>query len=158
MTRDYTLFVKDILDAIKAVQKFVGTCTYKDFIKDEKTRSAVVWKIQVIGEATKNIPKAIRDDYENLLWKYMAKIRDKIAHFYFGIDYKIVWQVAKEKLPEIKPAIERMLRELKAKKKASESNKPSASLIQSGAERDRTVDLLNAIQALSQLSYSPNVL
>jgi uncharacterized protein with HEPN domain len=87
MTRDYTLFVKDILDAIKAVEKFVGPYTYKDFIKDEKTRSAVVWKIQVIGEATKNIPKAIRDDYEDLPWKYMAKIRDKIAHFYFGIDY-----------------------------------------------------------------------
>ncbi len=74
MTRDYTLFVKDILDAIKAVEKFVGTCTYKQFIKDEKTRSAVVWKIQVIGEATKNIPKVIRDDYEDLPWKYMQKL------------------------------------------------------------------------------------
>lgn len=49
----------------------------------------------------------------------MAKIRDKIAHFYFGIDYEIVWQVAKEKLPEIKPAIKKMLKELKAKEKAA---------------------------------------
>ena len=119
MTRDYTLFVKDILDAIKAVEKFVGNSSYKDFIKDEKTKSAVVWKIQVIGEATKNIPKAIRDDYDALPWKFMAKIRDKIAHFYFGIDYEIVWQVANEKLPEIKPAIKKMLRELKAKEKAA---------------------------------------
>ena len=119
MTRDYTLFVKDILDAIKAVEKFVGNSSYKDFIKDEKTKSAVVWKIQVIGEATKNIPKAIRDDYDTLPWKFMAKIRDKIAHCYFGIDYEIVWQVAKEKLPEIKPAIKKMLKELKAKEKAA---------------------------------------
>jgi uncharacterized protein with HEPN domain len=118
--RDYTLFVKDILDAIKTVEKFVENSSYKDFIKDEKTKSAVVWKIQVIGEATKNIPKTIRDDYEDLPWKFMAKIRDKIAHFYFGIDYKIVWQVAKEKLPEIKPAIQRMFKELKARKKAEE--------------------------------------
>ena len=118
MTRDYTLFVKDILDAIKAVEKFIGNSSYKAFIKDEKTRSAVVWKIQVIGEATKNIPKTTRDDYNALPWKYMAKIRDKIAHFYFGIDYEIVWQVAKEKLPEIKPAIEKILTDLKAREKA----------------------------------------
>jgi uncharacterized protein with HEPN domain len=118
MTRDYTLFIKDILDAVKAIEKFIGNASYKSFIKDEKTRSAVVWKIQIIGEATKNIPKAIRDDYGALPWKYMAKIRDKIAHFYFGIDYEIVWQVAKEKLPEIRPAIEKMLRDLKAKEKA----------------------------------------
>jgi uncharacterized protein with HEPN domain len=118
--RDYTLFVKDILDAIKTIEKFVENSSYKDFIKDEKTRSAVVWKIQVIGEATKNIPKTIRDDYEDLPWKFMAKIRDKIAHFYFGIDYRIVWQVAKEKLPEIKPAIQKMFKELKARGKAAE--------------------------------------
>ena len=50
----------------------------------------------------------------------MARIRDKIAHFYFGIDYKIVWQVATEKLPEIKPAIAKMHKALKGKAKAIE--------------------------------------
>jgi uncharacterized protein with HEPN domain len=80
MTRDYTLFVKDILEAIKAIEKFIGNSNYKDFLKDERTMSAVVWKIQVIGEATKNIPKSVRDDYKDLPWKYMARIRDKIAH------------------------------------------------------------------------------
>ena len=120
MTRDHTLFVKDILDAIKAIEKFIGNSNYKDFLKDERTKSAVVWKIQVIGEATKNIPKSIRDDYEALPWKFMARIRDKIAHFYFGIDYKIVWQVATDKLPEIKPAIAKMHKALKGKAKAIE--------------------------------------
>jgi len=121
MTRDYALFVKDILDAIKAVEKFVGKLSYKQFLRDEKTKSAVVWKIQVIGEATKNIPKSVRDEYEELPWKYMARIRDKIAHFYFGIDYEIVWQVAREKLPEIKPAIEKMHKTLKVRVKAADS-------------------------------------
>jgi uncharacterized protein with HEPN domain len=50
----------------------------------------------------------------------MARIRDKIAHFYFGIDYKIVWQVAMEKLQAIKPAIEKMHKTLKAKAKPVE--------------------------------------
>jgi uncharacterized protein with HEPN domain len=120
MTRDHTLFVKDILNAIKAIEKFIGNSNYSDFSKDDRTKSAVVWKIQVIGEATKNIPKSIRDDYEDLPWKFMARIRDKIAHFYFGIDYEIVWQVATEKLPAIKPAIEKMLKTLKVKGKSVE--------------------------------------
>jgi uncharacterized protein with HEPN domain len=45
----------------------------------------------------------------------MARIRDKIAHFYFGIDYEIVWSVIKEKLPEIKPVIEKILKDLTKK-------------------------------------------
>jgi uncharacterized protein with HEPN domain len=69
--------------------------------------------------ATKNIPRSVRDDYGDLSWKFMARIRDKIAHFYFGIDYIIVWQVATEKLPVIKPAIEKMHRALKSKGKTA---------------------------------------
>lgn len=117
MTREYKLFVKDILAAINDVENFVKDLEYSDFFTDEKTRSAVVWKILVVGEATKNIPKEIRDKYKELPWKYMAKIRDKIAHFYFGVDYEIVWSVAKEKLPGIKPVIEKILSDLKHKSK-----------------------------------------
>lgn len=79
------------------------------FTKDEKTKGAVVWQIHVIGEASKNIPKHIRDTHKDIPWKYMSSIRDKIAHFYFGIDYEIVWEVATKTLPEIKPKIENLL-------------------------------------------------
>ena len=119
MTRDYSLFVKDILEAINYIETFVGNTSYEEFLIDERTKSAVVWKIHVIGEAAKNIPKAVRDDHKDLPWKYMTKIRDKIAHFYFGIDYEIVWQVATKKLPEIKPTIEKMLKALQAQGKTA---------------------------------------
>jgi uncharacterized protein with HEPN domain len=84
------------------------------FTPIKKTRSAVVWKLEVIGEATKNIPASLRNKYKELPWKDMAGMRDKISHFYFGIDYKIVWGVFKKKLPVIKPVIQKMLDELKA--------------------------------------------
>lgn len=113
MKREYKLFIKDILDAIKDIEEFVGKMDFNKFYNDHKTRSAVVWKIETIGEATKNIPKTIRDKYNDLPWKEMAGIRDKIAHFYFGIDYEIVWQVVKQRLPEIEPKIEQILKELK---------------------------------------------
>ncbi len=112
MTREYKLFIKDIVEAIKDIDIFIGNMDYEEFLKDKKTQKAVVWQIHIIGEATKNIPESIRNKYKEVPWKYMARIRDKIAHFYFGIDYAIVWSVIKRKLPEIRPVIEKILKDL----------------------------------------------
>ena len=100
------------MEAIENIDDFVGNMDFNEFNGDEKTRSAVVWKIGVIGEATKNIPKNIRDRYKELPWKEMARMRDKISHFYFGVDYKIVWEVIRKRLPEIKPIIQKILKEM----------------------------------------------
>ena len=88
------------------------------FKKDEKTKSAVVREIEVMGEAAKNIPKSMREKYKAIPWAQIAKTRDKIIHFYFGVDYEIVWQVVQKRLPEIKPLIEEMLKELDRKNNA----------------------------------------
>jgi uncharacterized protein with HEPN domain len=112
MKRNHKLFVKDILDSIEKIEEFVGNMDFKNFIEDDKTKSAVVRKLEIIGEATKNIPKLIRQKYKELPWSDMAGMRDKIAHFYFGIDYEIVWKVVKERLPKIKPLIQNILNEM----------------------------------------------
>mgnify|MGYP001328459065 CR=1 FL=1 len=116
MKRDYRLFIKDIMEAIEDIEVFIGDMNSKNFYADKKTRSAVVWKLEVIGEGTKNIPASIRSKYKELPWKDMAGMRDKISHFYFGIDYKIVWEVIRKKLPIIKPVIKKMLKDFKAER------------------------------------------
>ena len=113
MTRDYSLFLKDILEAIADVESFIEGMDYDAFSTDKKTRVAVAREIELIGEAAKNIPKAVRERYKELPWQDMAKMRDKISHFYFGINYEIVWKVVKERLPEIKSAVEQMLKATK---------------------------------------------
>lgn len=113
MRREYKLFIKDILDAIKDIEEFIGEMNFDEFYGDDKTRSAVVLKIEIIGEAVKNIPKAIQAKDRGVRWRDMARMRDKITHFYFGIDYKIVWKVVKEELPKIKPKITKILKDLK---------------------------------------------
>ncbi len=112
MKRDYKLFVQDILDAIKRIEEFVGEMSFEEFIADAKTASATVLQVQIIGEATKNIPAKLRNRYAGIPWKDMAAMRDKVTHFYFGVDYKIVWRVIKKDLPVIRPQIERILAEL----------------------------------------------
>jgi len=109
------LFILDILYAIGDIDKFIEGMDFNQFYSDNKTRSAVVWKIVTIGEASKNIPKAIQTKYRELPWKDMAGMRDKIAHFYFGIDYKIVWKVVKKDSPKIKTIITQILKDLEGK-------------------------------------------
>jgi uncharacterized protein with HEPN domain len=116
MKREFIFFIRDIEEAIESILKFVGDMDFKSFCEDEKTQSAVVWKIAIIGEAAKNVPQSVRTKYKGTPWKSMAGIRDKITHFYFGLDYDVVWGVVKKELPGLKPQIERILQELEEEK------------------------------------------
>jgi hypothetical protein len=64
MTREWAFFVQDIYDAIQHIKEFVGTMKQKEFLADEKTRSAVAFKIENIGEASKNIPRQVKAKYK----------------------------------------------------------------------------------------------
>ena len=112
MKREYKLFIQDIKECIEQIDEFLGNMALEEFKADEKTSSAVVRKIEIIGEATKNVPKEIRQKYKELPWSDMARMRDKIIHSYFVVDYEVVWKTIKERLPEIKPRIDTILKEL----------------------------------------------
>jgi uncharacterized protein with HEPN domain len=113
MKRKFVFFIKDIIESIESISTFIDGMVYEDFIKDDKTFSAVLRKIEIIGEATKNIPVFIIEKYTNIPWSNMARIRDKVIHSYFGIDYLTIWNVAKIRFPEMKPELEKILEETK---------------------------------------------
>ncbi|MEK6583136.1 MAG: DUF86 domain-containing protein [Nitrospirota bacterium] len=112
MKREFGFFIKDILEHIEKVESFIGDMSYEDFIRDTKTNFAVVRCVEIVGEAAKNIPDSIREKYKQVPWKYLTGKRDKIAHFYFGIDLKRVWEVATVKLPPLKPNIQQILADI----------------------------------------------
>ena len=108
MKREYRHFLTDIIDAIDKIQEFIAYLTYEEFIQDDKTASAVARKLEIIGEAAKNIPENVKSEHD-LPWKEMIRMRDRISHAYFGIDFEIVWKVITERIPEIRPIIAKML-------------------------------------------------
>ncbi|MBI4535535.1 MAG: DUF86 domain-containing protein [Ignavibacteriae bacterium] len=109
MKREVHLFVKDISTAIRSIEEYMGNLSFDEFANDAKTCNAVVWQIQIIGEATKNIPSSIKKKYPDIPWKEMAGMRDRIVHSYFGISYDIVWKAVKERLPQIGTRINQIL-------------------------------------------------
>src|SRR3989338_5399735 len=105
MKRDNKLFVKDIIDAMDSIEKFVEGMTLEGLKKDEKTSSAVIRKFEIIGEAAKYMPNKEKD----IQWKSMAGMRDRLIHAYFGIDYTLVWAAIKMEMPNLKPKLKKMM-------------------------------------------------
>ena len=112
MTRNIVIYVKDVLLNMENVEQFVEGMSYDVFAKDKKTLYAVARGIEIIGEAAKNIPGSIRRKSPDIPWKEMAGMRDKLIHFYFGVDPQKVWLVVKDRIPQIKPLVRKVLADL----------------------------------------------
>ena len=106
--RDYKVYLQDILAAIQSIEAFVKEMGFEEFRADDKTTSAVIRKLEIIGEATKQIPDSIRRQYPDIPWKDMAGMRDRLIHFYFGVDYHLVWGAIKERLPRLKEELQKI--------------------------------------------------
>lgn len=112
MKRDYNFYIKDILQSILQIESFVEGLRYEEFLKDDKTASAVIRKLEIIGEAAKQVPTRVRQKHPELPWTEMARMRDKLIHGYFGVDHEIVWKVVRERLPEVKTNVKKIIDQL----------------------------------------------
>ena len=110
MPRDYKVYLEDILHAIAKVREYTAGFSQGDFARDGKTFDAVIRNLEVIGEAVKAVPEAIRSQHPEADWKKMAGLRDLLIHRYFGINVEIVWDIIQNKLPALEEQIRRFLK------------------------------------------------
>jgi uncharacterized protein with HEPN domain len=105
-------FLKHILDEINFLLKETETLTYEEFISNEVLKRSCTRSFEIIGEAVKNISDELKNKYKDIDWKKIAGMRDKIIHYYFGVNYNIVWQTIKDKLPTLKEKFEIIIKEV----------------------------------------------
>jgi uncharacterized protein with HEPN domain len=111
--RSAKLYIEDVLKYIEKIELFTNNFTYEDFLQDDKTCYAVIRCIEVIGEASKNIPENIKSQYSFIPWNDIIGMRNKIVHGYFDTDYEVVWATIKIDIPKLKPLIEQILKDYK---------------------------------------------
>jgi len=104
--RDY---LNDLIESCNDILEFTKGFSFSDFSKDKKTINAVIRSLEIIGEATKNLPPKLKLNYPDIPWKQMAGMRDKLIHEYFGVDKQMVWQVVKKHIPQILPLLKNII-------------------------------------------------
>lgn len=108
--RGYGDYLKDILDALEKIELFTTGLDFANFCKDDKTVFAVIRALEIIGEASKKIPKSVRSRYPEVPWMEMTGMRDKLTHDYFGVSLEVVWKTIQDDLPVLKTSLIRILR------------------------------------------------
>lgn len=116
MKRQSDLFLKDILKEIEMIEKFTKDLFFEDFKNDDKTIYAVTRSLEIIGEATSQLPKEIIEKYSKVPWQEIKDMRNVIVHQYWGVDINTEWDVIIHELDKLKQDIEKILKKENLKK------------------------------------------
>ena len=105
MPREYKVFLQDIKAAINKIKEYTKDLSLDDFRQNNLVIDGVVRNLEIIGEAAKNIPTEVKNQHKQINWKKISGLRDILIHQYFGIDIEIIWDIVKNKLPELNSLI-----------------------------------------------------
>ena len=110
--RTVKLFLEDTNEFILLIEKYTEGLDYKTFSENQMVIDAVLRNLELIGEASKNIPEEIKSKFSNHPWPEMIGLRNIAAHGYFKIDLEIIWDIITKDIPESKKKLIIMLKEL----------------------------------------------
>ena len=109
--RSVQLLLYDILQSIQKIEGFTRGLSLDNLVSDERTKDAILRNIQVIGDASKNLPGTFIAEHPEIDWKGIAGMRDILTHRYFHVDWNVVWASIQEELPVLKLQMERLFQE-----------------------------------------------
>ena len=109
MSKEPKDYLRHIQDECLYIISVSENLKYEDFLRNETLKRATVRSLEIIGEATKKIPADFKVKWKSIQWKNMAGMRDRLIHDYIGVNYSIVWDVMKNKIPEMNKQISEFL-------------------------------------------------
>jgi len=112
MKRQVQVYIEDILESIAKIEEYTQTVTKDDFLENTQVQDAVLRRLEIIGEAVKNIPSEFRNKYPDIRWKNIAGMRDVLIHEYFGVNIDRAWKVVREDIFDLRKKILRVKKAL----------------------------------------------
>ena len=109
--RDNRVYLLDILESIEVIEQHLGEMTDYDFQKNLLVQDAVIRRFEIIGEASSLITADYKNTHQQIEWKLMKAMRNKLAHEYFGVSMITIFSTAKSELPLLKEKIQNLLKE-----------------------------------------------
>ena len=108
--KSYIPYLQHILDECLYVRSVItDEMQMEHFLCDETLKRAVTRSLSIIGEATKKIPADVKYAWQSISWRQMAGMRDRLVHDYMGVNYYIVWDVAKNIIPGLIGQIQQII-------------------------------------------------
>lgn len=112
MKKDPKVFLEHILESIRLIEVYTDQVSKQDFFDSPQIQDAVIRRLEIIGEAVKNLPMELREKHLGVPWPQIAGMRDVLIHEYFGINLEMIWIAVKRDLPELKQKLLRIVKEL----------------------------------------------
>jgi uncharacterized protein with HEPN domain len=107
--RSSTLLLYDIYQSVEKIEEFTRDISFNQLMTDERTKDAILRNLQVIGEASKNLPETLIADHPEVDWSGLAGVRDIVTHRYFRVDWHLLWISIHEELPVLKNQIRNLM-------------------------------------------------
>ena len=111
MKKDPKIFLSHILESIGEIEKNIKNMSENKFLNSVITQDAVVRRLEIIGEAVKNLPASFKKRYPEIPWKKVSGTRDILIHEYFGVNVNLVWKIVNKNIPQLKKQISKLLEE-----------------------------------------------
>ena len=107
--RDWKILFEDIIESISKIEDYTRDLTFEDFSQSPLIIDAVVRNIEIIGEASKNIPPETQNNFQDVPWQKIKGIRNRIVHEYFSVDVSIIWFIVQNELEPLKNTLTKHL-------------------------------------------------
>lgn len=102
MKKDVGIFLGHILESISLIEDYLKDRNKEDFFNSKQLQDSLIRRIEIIGEAIKNIPDDFKKTNNQIPWKKIAGMRDILIHQYFGVDLNLTWNVIVKEIPKLK--------------------------------------------------------
>ncbi|MDP1695718.1 MAG: DUF86 domain-containing protein [archaeon] len=108
MKRDYKLYLQDIEECITQIEEYTKGLSEEEFKKNKLKQDAIIRRLEIIGEASRNIPRALKEKNKQVPWFEFAQFRDLVSHMYFEASLGKIWKTVKNRIPILKESLQKV--------------------------------------------------